>query len=81
MTASVSSRDGTTVAFTSSGAGPPLVLVGGGLDDGTENAFFTPAADALAAALPTARRLVLDHPGHVADPAILAPALRRFYLS
>ncbi|MFE0105880.1 alpha/beta fold hydrolase [Streptomyces sp. NPDC059009] len=36
--AHVTSRDGTPIAFDRTGAGPALVLVGGGLDDGAENA-------------------------------------------
>ena len=34
----VTSRDGTPIAYDLQGDGPPLILVGGGLDDGTENA-------------------------------------------
>ncbi|MFW5418886.1 alpha/beta fold hydrolase [Nocardiopsis sp. CNT-189] len=34
----VTSRDGTPIAYERQGGGPPLVLVGGGLDDGAENA-------------------------------------------
>jgi pimeloyl-ACP methyl ester carboxylesterase len=34
----VTSKDGTSIAYESMGAGPALVLVGGGLDDGSENA-------------------------------------------
>lgn len=33
----VTSRDGTSIAYTRRGRGPAVVLVGGGLDDGTEN--------------------------------------------
>ncbi len=36
MTTAISS-DGTTIAYTSTGRGPTLVLVGGALDDGAEN--------------------------------------------
>ena len=43
---SVTSKDGTSIACESMGAGPALVLVGGGLDDGSENA---PLAGELAA--------------------------------
>ena len=32
------SKDGTSIAYERSGSGPAVVLVGGGLDDGTENA-------------------------------------------
>src|SRR5215213_6384420 len=32
------SRDGTSIAYDRQGAGPPVILVGGGLDDGAENA-------------------------------------------
>ncbi|HEU5470701.1 MAG TPA: alpha/beta fold hydrolase [Actinophytocola sp.] len=38
----VMSKDGTTIAFDRSGAGPTVILVGGGLDDGTENAALVP---------------------------------------
>jgi hypothetical protein len=38
----VTSRDGTTIAYTRDGDGPPVILVGGGLDDGTENAALIP---------------------------------------
>ncbi|MEV4617365.1 alpha/beta hydrolase [Asanoa sp. NPDC049573] len=48
---------------------------------GAADPFFTPAADALTEALPSATRLVLNHPGHVPDPTLLAPLLRDFYLS
>ncbi|MEV0714059.1 alpha/beta hydrolase [Asanoa sp. NPDC050611] len=39
------SRDGTSIEYVAQGDGPPVVLVGGGLDDGTEN---VPLAAALA---------------------------------
>jgi pimeloyl-ACP methyl ester carboxylesterase len=39
----VRSTDGTTIAFTRDGDGPPVVLVGGALDDGSENAALVPA--------------------------------------
>ena len=39
----VVSKDGTAIACTRSGDGPAVVLVGGGLDDGTENAALVPA--------------------------------------
>jgi pimeloyl-ACP methyl ester carboxylesterase len=41
----VVSRDGTPIAYERRGSGPPVILVGGGLDDGSENA---PIAAALA---------------------------------
>ena len=41
----VRSSDGTRIAFSRAGSGPAVVLVGGGLDDGSENA---PLAEALA---------------------------------
>jgi pimeloyl-ACP methyl ester carboxylesterase len=34
----VTSRDGTSIAYHRQGHGPPVILVGGGLDDGSENA-------------------------------------------
>src|SRR5882724_1969166 len=37
MQTTVTSRDGTRIAYVRRGSGPPLVLVGGGLDDGSEN--------------------------------------------
>jgi hypothetical protein len=42
----VTSADGTVIGYTRHGDGPRVILVGGGLDDGTENA---PLAEALAA--------------------------------
>jgi len=34
----LTSRDGTSIAYTRQGAGPAVILVGGGLDNGSENA-------------------------------------------
>jgi alpha-beta hydrolase superfamily lysophospholipase len=39
----VTSDDGTTIAYDVAGSGPALILVGGGLDDGSENAPLVPA--------------------------------------
>ena len=68
--------DGRVPAESLASVTQPVLVATGALDP-----FFAPAADALTAALPAAQRLMLEHPGHVADPAILAPVLRRFYLS
>ena len=38
----VRSKDGTEIAYTRGGDGPAVVLVGGGLDDGSENAALIP---------------------------------------
>ena len=38
----VTSRDGTSIAYTCDGSGPAVILVGGGLDDGSENAPLVP---------------------------------------
>ncbi len=38
----VKSKDGTAIAYTRGGDGPAVVLVGGGLDDGSENATLIP---------------------------------------
>jgi Alpha/beta hydrolase family len=51
---------------------PTLVLTGGGAE------FFELAADAVAAAVPGAERVVLEGQGHVADPKAVAAALGRF---
>jgi hypothetical protein len=51
---------------------PTLVIPGGG-------AFYPPAADAIVATIPDAERPVLDDQGHVADPKLVAPVLRRFF--
>ena len=45
MMPEVTSKDGTSIAYTRRGRGPAVILVGGGLDDGAENA---PLAAALA---------------------------------
>ena len=39
----VTSADGTQIAYQREGFGPAVVLVGGGLDDGSENAVLVPA--------------------------------------
>lgn len=39
----VESKDGTAIAYTRGGDGPAVVLVGGGLDDGSENATLVPS--------------------------------------
>jgi hypothetical protein len=39
----VTSADGTPIAYDAAGSGPALILVGGGLDDGSENAPLVPA--------------------------------------
>jgi pimeloyl-ACP methyl ester carboxylesterase len=38
----VTSKDGTSIAYDQSGRGPAVILVGGGLDDGSENAPLAP---------------------------------------
>jgi pimeloyl-ACP methyl ester carboxylesterase len=38
----VTSKDGTSIAYDRQGSGPALILVGGGLDDGSENAPLVP---------------------------------------
>jgi alpha-beta hydrolase superfamily lysophospholipase len=43
MTTYVTSKDGTRIAYTLTGTGPAVLLVGGGLDDGSENAPLAPA--------------------------------------
>jgi hypothetical protein len=39
----VTSKDGTSIAYDRQGGGPAVILVGGGLDDGSENAPLVPA--------------------------------------
>lgn len=38
----VTSKDGTSIEYERTGKGPAVVLVGGGLDDGSENAPLAP---------------------------------------
>jgi pimeloyl-ACP methyl ester carboxylesterase len=52
---------------------PVLVATGGG--DG----FFEQAADAIAASVPHAERLVLEGQAHTVDPKTLVPVLGRFF--
>ena len=52
---------------------PTLVATGGG------DRFFEQAADAIAAAVPRARRLAFAGQAHVADPKAVAPVLERFF--
>jgi pimeloyl-ACP methyl ester carboxylesterase len=51
---------------------PTLVLTG-------DNPFFHDAATAIATLVPGAERAILADQGHVADPAVLAPALADFF--
>jgi pimeloyl-ACP methyl ester carboxylesterase len=52
---------------------PTLVMTGGAGE------VFDRAADAIAASVPRAERLVLEGQGHVAEPRALAAALERFF--
>jgi pimeloyl-ACP methyl ester carboxylesterase len=54
-------------------AQPTLVVTGGGVE------FFDEAADAVAASVPDAERLILGGESHVADAAAVAPILVRFF--
>jgi pimeloyl-ACP methyl ester carboxylesterase len=54
--ARVTSADGTAIAFERAGAGPAVILVGGGLDDGAENAPLMPALAARFTVVNYARR-------------------------
>jgi pimeloyl-ACP methyl ester carboxylesterase len=38
----ITSKDGTSIEYERAGSGPPVILVGGGLDDGSENAPLVP---------------------------------------
>ncbi|WP_203454122.1 alpha/beta fold hydrolase [Jiangella aurantiaca] len=63
-------------------AQPVLLSTGSTVDPhsaGLPVDFFGAAADAAAASLPHAQRLVMEVAGHVADPALLAPRLAEFY--
>jgi hypothetical protein len=66
---------------------PTLVATGGASPDSQVGMgalppdFFDRAADAIAASIPRAERLVLAGQGHVADPKALASALGRFFAS
>ena len=50
-----------------------LVASGGG------DPFFEQAADAIAARVPHAERLVVERQGHLVDPKAFAPVLERFF--
>jgi hypothetical protein len=80
----VTSKDGTSIAYDCQGSGLAVVLIGGGLDDGSENApLVAELADGFTVfnytrglgAHPRVRRCLLRSPtnrplgkGHVADP-------------
>ena len=59
----MTSADGTVIGYTRHGDGPRVILVGGGLDDGTENA---PLAEALAAH--RAQLIRSQHPEKESNP-------------
>jgi pimeloyl-ACP methyl ester carboxylesterase len=52
----VRSKDGTSIAYDRQGDGPAVILVGGGLDDGSENAPLVPELAALFTVVNYARR-------------------------
>ena len=52
---------------------PTLVVTGGNAGP------FEAAADVIAAAIPRGQRLILEGQSHVVDPAVLGPALERFF--
>jgi pimeloyl-ACP methyl ester carboxylesterase len=52
----VTSRDGTFIAYNSEGVGPAVILVGGALDDGSENAPLVPELAARFTVVNYARR-------------------------
>jgi pimeloyl-ACP methyl ester carboxylesterase len=52
----VTSKDGTSIAYERMGSGPAVILVGGGLDDGSENAPLVPALGERFTVLNYARR-------------------------
>lgn len=61
---------------------PVLLTIGIAVDlqmAGLPADFFGAAADAVAAALPDARRATLEVSGHAADPAVLGPLLTAFF--
>ena len=77
--------DGRVPAASLAGVRQPVLVATGGSADphlaALGPSFFDTAADALAAALPRAERVVVARSGHVPDPAALAPVLRAFYTS
>jgi pimeloyl-ACP methyl ester carboxylesterase len=52
---------------------PALVLTG------ESGEFFSDSADAIAASMPNAERLVLEGRSHIPAPAAIAPVLQRFF--
>jgi pimeloyl-ACP methyl ester carboxylesterase len=61
---------------------PVLVLTGTTIDSsmaGLGAGFFADAAVAIVALIPKAERAVIPQAGHVADPEVVAPVLRRFF--
>lgn len=57
---------------------PVLVATGNGTDSHMTTDFFGPAADAMAEAMPNARRTVVENQSHVVHPTTFAPVLERF---
>ncbi|WP_130343228.1 alpha/beta fold hydrolase [Herbihabitans rhizosphaerae] len=63
---------------------PTLVATGGIVDphmQGLQPGYFDAAADEITAALPNARRQILEKQTHVAEPRILASILEQFFTS
>lgn len=76
-------RDGPPPERTLSAVTQPTLVATGAVRDphmgGLEPGFFDNAADALVDLLPDAERVVLEHQSHVADPSVVAGALRKFF--
>ena len=75
--------DGPPPATRLAAVSQPVLLTTGASTDphsaGLPTDFFGAAADLTAAHLPNARRTTIEVPGHIPDPALLAPVLTAFY--
>lgn len=81
----VTSKDGTAIAYETSGQGSPVVLVGGTVAvptlviDGGKTPWLSQVAQATAFALPNARRHTLAGQPHKVEASAVAPALVEFF--
>jgi hypothetical protein len=70
----VTSGDGTTIAFERFGEGPPVILVGGASPE-----WMIDVGRQTSDGLPIGRLDVLESQEHVVPPEILAPLLTEFF--
>jgi hypothetical protein len=76
----VTSKDGTSIAYVKTGSGPAVVLVGGAFYDRGFAGELTGHLQAIAKTVPNGSHLALPGQFHQPDPEAMAAELKRFFL-